>query len=56
MEIVIGAAVAAVVFLLLAYKVIKPSARKESETSHYVCDVCKGQVCECRPENGARDS
>jgi hypothetical protein len=51
MEMVIGA-VAAVVFFLVAYKVIKTSKRQREETSHYVCDVCKGEICECRPDNG----
>ena len=55
MKIVIGVA-AAVVFFLLAFKMIKPSRRKEDETSHYICDACKGQVCECRPDNGREES
>jgi hypothetical protein len=55
MEIVIGA-VAAALFFLLAYKVIKPSRRKGKETSHYVCDVCKGDICECRPDKDRHDT
>jgi hypothetical protein len=53
MEILIGA-VAAVIFFLLAYKFIRPSKEKKLETGqtkHFICDVCKGNVCECRPEN-----
>lgn len=53
MEILIGV-LAAVVFFLLAYKLIKPPKEKKIEngqTKHFICDVCKGNVCECRPEN-----
>ena len=53
MKILIGA-VAAVIFFLLAYKLISPSKEKKvetGETKHFVCDVCKGNICECRPEN-----
>jgi hypothetical protein len=53
MEILIGA-VAAIIFFLLAYKLIRPSKEKKLEagpTNHFVCDVCKGNICECRPEN-----
>ena len=53
MKILIGAVVA-VIFFLLAYKLIRPSKEKKLEagpTNHFICDVCKGNVCECRPEN-----
>lgn len=55
METFIGAG-AAVVLFLLVYKVIMPSRKKRDETSHFVCDVCKGKVCECRPDNDKDDS
>ena len=53
MEILIGAVVAVVMFVI-AYKVISPSKEKKVETgqtNHFICDVCKGNVCDCRPEN-----
>jgi len=53
MKILIGA-VAAVILFLLVYKLIRPSKEKKLETgqtNHFVCDVCKGNVCECRPED-----
>ena len=53
MEILIGAIVAGVVFLV-AYKMISPSKEKEiasEPVDQFVCDVCQGNVCECRPEN-----
>jgi hypothetical protein len=53
MKILIGA-VAAVIFFLFAYKLISPSKEKKSETGqtkHFICDVCKENVCECRPED-----
>jgi hypothetical protein len=56
MEIFIGVVVS-VVFFVLAYKLISPSKEKKVETGHtnlFVCDVCKGNVCECRPENESK--
>ena len=55
MEILIGA-VAAVIFFLFAYKLISPSKSKvkkggTEQTKRFVCDVCKADICECRPEN-----
>ena len=55
MKTLIGVGVA-VVFFLLVYKVIIPPRRKRDETNHFVCDVCKGKVCECRPDDGKSDS
>jgi hypothetical protein len=56
MEIFIGVVVS-VVFFVLAYKLISPSKEKKVETGQtnlFVCDVCKGNVCECRPENESK--
>lgn len=55
MEIVIGI-VAAVVFFLVVSKMIRPSRQKGDETSYFICDVCKDNVCECRPDDGRSDS
>ena len=41
----------ALLFFFVIYKIIKPARKKTGEINHYICDVCKGNVCECRPDD-----
>jgi hypothetical protein len=49
MNILIGLGVA-LVFFVIVYKIIKPAQKKAGKDNHFICDVCKGNVCECRPD------
>ena len=39
----------ALLFFVIIYMFIKPAKKKMGKKNHYVCDVCKGDICECRP-------
>jgi hypothetical protein len=41
-----------VVLILIAYKKYSAAKRiRQNRTDYFVCDVCKGNICECHPEN-----
>ena len=39
----------ALLFFVIFYLIIKPSKKKTGKENHFICDVCKENVCECRP-------